>query len=80
MIDTLFPTAITLSQNPLPICPGFSPRVSKSYFNFQFLFPPGNSITGATIESTLLEMIQREEMMTKHWDCKLVFKEEQDGP
>jgi hypothetical protein len=32
------------------------------------------------MESTLLEAIQREEVMTKHWDCKLVFKEEEDEP
>jgi hypothetical protein len=41
---------------------------------------PENSITEATMESTLLEAIRQEEVMTKHWDCKLVFKEEQDGP
>jgi hypothetical protein len=32
------------------------------------------------MESTLLEAIQSEEVMMKHWDCKLMFKEEQDGP
>jgi hypothetical protein len=33
------------------------------------------------MESTLvLKAIQREEVMTKHWDCKLMFKEEEDGP
>jgi hypothetical protein len=32
------------------------------------------------MESLLLEAIQREEVMTKHWDCKLMFKEEEDGP
>jgi hypothetical protein len=32
------------------------------------------------MESTLLEAIQREEVVTKHWDCKLIFKEEEDGP
>jgi hypothetical protein len=32
------------------------------------------------MESLLLETIQREEVMTKHWDCKLMFKEEEDGP
>jgi hypothetical protein len=32
------------------------------------------------MESTLLEAIQREEVMAKHWDCKLMFKEEVDGP
>jgi hypothetical protein len=31
------------------------------------------------MESTLIEAIRREEVITKHWDCKLVFKEEQDG-
>jgi hypothetical protein len=32
------------------------------------------------MESTLLELIQRGEVMTTHWDCKLMFKEEEDGP
>jgi hypothetical protein len=32
------------------------------------------TITEETMESTLLEAIQREEVMTKHWDCKLMFK------
>jgi hypothetical protein len=32
------------------------------------------------MESLQLEAIQREEVMTKHWDCKLMFKEEEDGP
>jgi hypothetical protein len=31
------------------------------------------------MESTLLEAIQREEVIRKHWDCKLMCKEEQDG-
>jgi hypothetical protein len=31
------------------------------------------------MESLILEAIQREEVMTKHWDCKLMFKEEEDG-
>jgi hypothetical protein len=30
--------------------------------------------------STLLKAIQREGVMTKHWDCKLIIKEEEDGP
>jgi hypothetical protein len=37
-------------------------------------------ITEATMEALLLKAIQREEVMTKHWDCKLMFKEEEDGP
>jgi hypothetical protein len=36
------------------------------------------TIIEATMESTLLEAIQREEVMTKHWDCKLVFKKRAD--
>jgi hypothetical protein len=28
----------------------------------------------------LFKAIQREELMTKHWDCKIMFKEEEDGP
>jgi hypothetical protein len=32
------------------------------------------------MESLLLEAMQREEVMTKQWDCKLMFKEEEDGP
>jgi hypothetical protein len=32
------------------------------------------------MESLLLEAIQREEVMTKHWDCKLMLKEEEDAP
>jgi hypothetical protein len=32
------------------------------------------------MESTLLEAIQKEEVMKEHWDCKLMFKEEVDGP
>jgi hypothetical protein len=24
--------------------------------------------------------MQREEVMTKHWDCKFMFKEEEDTP
>jgi hypothetical protein len=42
-----------------------------------------STITEDTMESThimVLEAIQREEVMTKHCDCKLMFKEEQDGP
>jgi hypothetical protein len=31
------------------------------------------------MKSLLLEGMQREELMTKHWDCKLMFKEEEDG-
>jgi hypothetical protein len=37
-------------------------------------------LTEATMESTLLEVVQREEVITKHWDCKLMFKEEVNGP
>jgi hypothetical protein len=32
------------------------------------------------MESVLLEAIQRENAMTKNWDCNLMFKEEEDGP
>jgi hypothetical protein len=32
------------------------------------------------MESSLFEAMQREDVMTKHWDCKLMFKEEEDGP
>jgi hypothetical protein len=32
------------------------------------------------MESSLLEAMQREEVMTKNWVCKLMFKEEEDGP
>jgi hypothetical protein len=32
------------------------------------------------MESSILEAMQREEVMTKHWDCKLMFKEEEDAP
>jgi hypothetical protein len=32
------------------------------------------------MESLLLEAIQRDEVMTKHWDYKLMFKEEEDSP
>jgi hypothetical protein len=32
------------------------------------------------MESSILEAMQREEVMTKHWDCKLMFKEEEDTP
>jgi hypothetical protein len=32
------------------------------------------------MESTLLDAIQREEVMTKHWDYTLMFKEEADEP
>jgi hypothetical protein len=32
------------------------------------------------MESSILEARQREEVMTKHWDCKLMFKEEEDAP
>jgi hypothetical protein len=32
------------------------------------------------METTLLAAIQRKEVTTKYWDCKLVFKEEQGGP
>jgi hypothetical protein len=32
------------------------------------------------MKSLLLEAIQREEVMTKHWYYKLMFKEEEDGP
>jgi hypothetical protein len=32
------------------------------------------------MESSLLEAMQREEVMTKNWDCKLMFKEEEDAP
>jgi hypothetical protein len=39
-----------------------------------------STIEEATMESTLLEAIQREEVMSKHWDCKLMFKEEEGGP
>jgi hypothetical protein len=55
---------------------GFSNHILISNFFHQ----DTPTITEATMESTLLEAIQREEVMTKHWDCKLVFKEEEDGP
>jgi hypothetical protein len=32
------------------------------------------------MELSILEATQREEVMTKHWDCKLMFKEEEDTP
>jgi hypothetical protein len=32
------------------------------------------------MDSTLLDAIQREKVITKNWDCKLIFKEEEDGP
>jgi hypothetical protein len=32
------------------------------------------------MESSILEAMQREEVMTRHWDCKLMFKEEKDSP
>jgi hypothetical protein len=32
------------------------------------------------MKSLLLEAIKREEVMTKHWDCKFMFKEEEGGP
>jgi hypothetical protein len=32
------------------------------------------------MELSILEEIQREEVMTKHWDCKLMFKQEEDTP
>jgi hypothetical protein len=32
------------------------------------------------MESSILEAMQREEVMTKHWDCKNMFKEEEDAP
>jgi hypothetical protein len=32
------------------------------------------------MELSILEAMQREEVMTKHWDCKLMFKKEEDTP
>jgi hypothetical protein len=32
------------------------------------------------MELSILEAMQREEVMTKYWDCKLMFKEEEDTP
>jgi hypothetical protein len=32
------------------------------------------------MELLLLDAMQREEVMTKHWDCKRMFKEEEDSP
>jgi hypothetical protein len=32
------------------------------------------------MESSILEAMQREEVMTKQWDCKRMFKEEEDTP
>jgi hypothetical protein len=32
------------------------------------------------MESLLREAIQREEVVIKHWDCKLMFKEEEHVP
>jgi hypothetical protein len=32
------------------------------------------------MEVSILEAMQREEVMTIHWDCKLMFKEEEDCP
>jgi hypothetical protein len=39
-----------------------------------------STITEATMEPTLREATQREEVITKYWDCKLMLKEEADGP
>jgi hypothetical protein len=47
------------------------------FFFFREVIP---TITEATMESTLLKAIQREEIMIKHWECKLMFKVEVDGP
>jgi hypothetical protein len=81
MTGTLSPTVITLSQSPLLICsvfptPGFQ-IIMFSIFFHQEIIP---TITETTIESTLLKAIQREEVMATRWDCKLMFKEEVDGP
>jgi hypothetical protein len=55
---------------------GFSNHILISMFSLR----DASTITESTMQSTLLEAIQREEVMTKHWDCKLVFKEEEDRP
>jgi hypothetical protein len=61
-------------------------RVSKPGFQINFfsfiVFHQEiiSTITEATMESKLLEAIQRGEVVTKHWECKLMFKEEEDGP
>jgi hypothetical protein len=32
------------------------------------------------MELSILEAMQREEVIKKHWDCNLMFKEEKDSP
>jgi hypothetical protein len=79
MTGTLFSTETILSQSHSCICykflTGFFNHILIPLFLHQE--PP---IKVATMELLLLEAIQREEVMTKHWDCKLVFKEEEDSP
>jgi hypothetical protein len=76
MTDTLFSTENIFSQSHSRICYEFLTGV----FNHIFILHQEPPIKVATMESLLLEAIQREEVMTKQWDCKLMFKEEEDGP
>jgi hypothetical protein len=70
MTGTLVSTETIVSQSHSRIC-------------YEFLTGVFNHILIshlATMESLLLDAIQKEEVMTKHWDCKLMFKEEEVGP
>jgi hypothetical protein len=80
MTGTLFTTENMLSQSRICICYEFLTGFSNHILISNFILHQEPPITEATMESSLLEAIQREEVMTKHWDCKLMFKEEEDGP
>jgi hypothetical protein len=68
MTGTLFSTEAILSQSHSHICYEF-----LTGFSIIFLFPiiilhQEPSIKVGTMESSILEAMQRDEVMTKHWD------------
>jgi hypothetical protein len=75
------------SQRKL-FCPKVTAVSAMSFklgFSIIFFFPifflhQEPPIKVGTMVSSILEAMQRDEVMRKHWDCKLMFKEEEDAP
>jgi hypothetical protein len=80
MNRTLFSTETILSQSHSRICSEFLTGFSNHILISHFILHQEPPIKVDTMESLLLKAMQREEKMKKHRDCKLMFKEEEDGP
>jgi hypothetical protein len=80
MIGTLFSMETMLSQSHSHICYEFLTGFFYHIFISHFYLHQEPPVKVGTMESSILEAMQREEVMTRHWDCKFMFKEEEDAP